>query len=230
MDSWAPQAGLGWHWSGSVRTPARHRLRRPCFPFSVWNGNSVRFQPLSDGHFEMCLLPLKPLNPATGQENQYLVEKPVATKCGCLSVARPVTDHHDSSAPGTRFSAPQPIFLHRTPHREHWFVTAHGGHLPCVQAMVKDYEGQLQWLRQRKDLEVDAVTSATSHTRYRWLVLYPHMGLRLWSSLFYREAAWDHGKRGHPVSSPLLPEMLECVHRGDPPLAPFHKCLNSVIE
>ncbi|XP_030361641.1 fas-binding factor 1 homolog isoform X3 [Strigops habroptila] len=34
-----------------------------------------------------------------------------------------------------------------------------------VQTVVKDYEEQLQRLRQTKDLEVDAVTGPTSHTR-----------------------------------------------------------------
>lgn len=35
-----------------------------------------------------------------------------------------------------------------------------------VQEMRKDYEEQLQRLKRLKDLEIDAVTSATSHTRY----------------------------------------------------------------
>ncbi|KAM4674139.1 fas-binding factor 1-like isoform 1-T1 [Amazona ochrocephala] len=38
-------------------------------------------------------------------------------------------------------------------------------HRTSLQAMVKDNEEHLQQLRQTEELEVDAVTSASSHTR-----------------------------------------------------------------
>lgn len=93
-------------------------------------------------------------------------------------------------------------------------------HRVSVQEMRKDHEEQLQRLKRLKDQEIDAVTSATSHTRYQWPASYPHVDPWLWCSLSYGEPASDHRRnRGHLVSHLLPPGMLTCLISISTPLS-----------
>lgn len=80
--------------------------------------------------------------------------------------------------------------------------------------MRKDHEEQLQRLKRLKDQEIDAVTSATSHTRYRSPLSQPPAEPWLLSSLPY----------SHKNPSPPR------CHEAHPTGAPLRRSLNGVIE
>ena len=92
-------------------------------------------------------------------------------------------------------------------------------HRVSVQEMRKDHEEQLQRLKRLKDQEIDAVTSATSHTRYRWPASYPHIGPWPQCSLSCGEPASDHGNRGRLLSHLLPSGMLSCLISISTPLS-----------
>ena len=83
-----------------------------------------------------------------------------------------------------------------------------------MQELRREHDEQLQRLKQMKDQEVEAVTSATLHSRYRWPASRPRVGPWPRCSLSSGEAASDCGTRGHPLSQPLPPGTLSSADAG----------------